>query len=70
MDKYVKAIAAFLGGLTPGAVVGILALFGVHMDAVTVGTLIGAVSPVLALLATWRAPANAVNTPPQILPGG
>ncbi len=61
MRNYVKAIAAFLGGITPGAVVGILALFGVHMDAVTVGTILGAVSPVLALIATWRAPAN---TPP------
>lgn len=59
MGKYVKAIAAFLGGITPGAAVGILALFGVDMDAVTVGTIIGAVSPILALIATWRAPANA-----------
>lgn len=70
MSKYIKAIAAFLGGITPAAVVGILAAFGVHMDAVTVGSILGAASPVLALLATWRAPANAVDAPPTIIPGG
>lgn len=58
MSKYIKAVAAFIGALTPGAVVGVLAVVGVRLDAATVGAAIGAAAPVLALIATWRAPAN------------
>lgn len=66
--KYIKAIAALVGGLTPAAVVGVLALFGVHLDASVVGGVLAAASPLLALLATWSAPANVVPAPAEPAP--
>lgn len=75
MKKYVKAIAALLGALTPGAVVGILAVFGVELDERVAAGIIGAAAPLLSLLATWRAPANApgaagASGPPRANSGG
>lgn len=60
MSRYSKAIAAFLGGLTPGVVIFILGL--VH---VTVAPTVAAgICTVCALIATTIAPANAAAKPP------
>jgi hypothetical protein len=61
MSRYVKAIGAVLGGLTPPAVIGLAHLFGWQLDLDTAAVLVGILSPLGAGLATWRAPAN---TPP------
>jgi hypothetical protein len=61
--KYSKAFLAALGGLTPAAVVGILALFHVQLDSGTVGTLLGVLAPLLATLATIVGPANQPQLP-------
>ena len=61
LAQYAKAIAALLGGLTPAVIVGILALFGVHIDP----TLAAGICAVAAMVATILAPANAPKpTPP------
>jgi hypothetical protein len=65
-QRYRKAVAAGLGALTPGPLVGILALIGVHMDAVTAGTIIGVLSPLVALVATAKAKANATDASPSV----
>lgn len=59
MYRYVKAVAALVGGLTPAAVVGALALFGVHLDPDHVVGLLAVTVPFLSALATALAPANA-----------
>lgn len=58
LAKYTKAIAAFVGGLTPAMVLAVLALFGVQPSAETVATVLGGVSPLVSLVATVAAPAN------------
>lgn len=68
MSRYSKAIAALLGGLTPAVVVGVLALFGVHVDP----TLAAGICTACGAIATYLAPANAAKpaTPPPTLPQG
>lgn len=61
MSRYAKAIAALLGGLTPAAVMGILALVGVHIDPIVAAGICTA----LATVATIIAPAN---TPVKLTP--
>lgn len=56
--KYAKGILALIGGLTPAAVVGALALFEVHLDLGTVTALLGGLSPILAGLLTILGPRN------------
>lgn len=56
--KYAKAILAALGGLTPAFVVGVLALFGVNLEAETVAALLGGLAPLLATLGVLVGPAN------------
>lgn len=64
LRKYTKAVLAAVGGLTPAAVVGLLALFRVHLDLGTVTTLLGVLSPLLATLGVAVGPANAVQVGP------
>jgi len=52
--QFAKAIAAFVGGLTPAAVVALLALFGVHLSVEVVAPILGALSPLLAALGAYR----------------
>lgn len=52
--QYSKAIAAFLGALTPTIVIVILSLFNVHVDP----ALAAGICTVAAWLATVIAPAN------------
>jgi len=59
VTRYVKAIAALIGGLTPAIVVGILALLGVRIDP----TLAAGICAVLAMVATVIAPANVPKPP-------
>lgn len=56
--KYAKALAAFVGGLTPGALVGLAALAGVDMDPATAAAIVAALAPLTALIATVVGPAN------------
>lgn len=62
--KYAKGLLALIGGLTPAAVVGALALFDVRLDLGTVTALLGGLSPVLAGLLTILGPRN-VEIPPE-----
>jgi len=55
--RYSKALAALLGTLTPGAVLALLGLFGVHVDS----TVAMAIVTVLGFLSTILAPANAAK---------
>jgi hypothetical protein len=57
--RYRKAFAAAIGGLTPAAVVFLLALFGVHVDP----TVASAICAVLATANTARAKPNAPKLP-------
>lgn len=59
--KYAKAIAAILGGLTPAAVVGILAVFHVNVSQELIAEIYAVGGPVLAGLFTARGPANKVE---------
>ena len=61
MYKYIKAIAAFLGGLTPLVVAGVLSVLRVPVDPTTVVTWASVASPILATIATFWAPANATE---------
>lgn len=54
MNRYAKAIAALLGGLTPAIVMVILGFVGVHVDPVVAA----GICTVLATVATIIAPAN------------
>lgn len=56
--KYAKAILAAVFGLSPAVVVGILALFRVHVDQDTVTWLLGVLSPVLGTLGVAVGPKN------------
>jgi hypothetical protein len=60
--RYAKAIGALIGGITPAILIGILAAFGVHIDA----TVAAGICTVLATVATYLAPANT----PAPLPAG
>jgi hypothetical protein len=62
MRRYAKAFLALAGGLTPAALVGILALAGVHVDP----TVMGGICTALAAAAVRFGPANA--PPPQADP--
>jgi hypothetical protein len=59
MYRYIKALAGFVGGVSPWTVVGILTVLHVHMDTTQVVTVAALASPVLGLLATVFAPKNA-----------
>jgi hypothetical protein len=59
--RYAKAIAALLGGLSPIAIVGFLALFHVGLDATLVTEVLAIASPLAATLATAAGPANKVD---------
>ena len=64
--KYIKGILAAIFGLSPAAVVGILALFKIHVDETTVTYLIGILSPILATLGVVVGPKNqAPESEPQ-----
>ena len=56
--RYAKAILAAVFGLSPVAVVGILAAFGVNLDVNTVAAILGGLSPLLAALGVAVGPAN------------
>lgn len=56
--KYAKAILAAAFGLSPAAVVGLLAAFGVHLDVATVAAVLGSLSPLLAAAGVAVGPAN------------
>lgn len=66
-----KTTAAVWGTLTPPAVVGVLALAGVHIDTATALLILGVGTAVLAPAAVYRAKANepapggALETPPD-----
>ena len=66
LAQYSKAIAALLGALTPAAIVGVLALFGIHVDTAVVATAM----TIVAGVATLLAPANAPKpvAPPAVPP--
>ncbi|MFB9687719.1 hypothetical protein [Amycolatopsis plumensis] len=53
-----KTTAAVWGTLTPPAVVGVLALAGVHIDTATAVLILGVGTAVLAPAAVYRAKAN------------
>lgn len=56
--KYAKAVLAAAFGLSPAAVVGLLAAFGVHLDVNTVAAVLGGLSPLLAAFGVAVGPAN------------
>lgn len=56
--KYAKAILAAAFGLSPAAVVGLLAAFGVHLDVYTVAAILGGLTPLLAAAGVAVGPAN------------
>lgn len=56
--KYAKAVLAAVFGLSPAAVVGLLAAFDVHLDVHTVAAILGGLSPLLAALGVAIGPAN------------
>jgi uncharacterized membrane protein len=58
IQRYTKAILAAVFGLSPAAVVGLLAAFGVHLDVDTVAALLGGLSPLLAAFGVAVGPAN------------
>lgn len=64
--KYIKAILAAVFGLSPAAVVGILALAKIHVDETTVTYLIGILSPILATLGVAVGPANKTKAPAPV----
>lgn len=61
--KYAKAVLAAVFGLSPAAVVGVLALFKVHVDEGTVTWLLGVLSPVLGVLGVAVGPKNKEPVP-------
>ncbi len=61
MYKYIKAVAAFLGGLSPLALAGILAVLRVPVDPATAVTWAAVAAGPLSLAATYFAPANAAE---------
>lgn len=64
MRRYVKAVAALLGGITPPVLLGIAHLVGWDLPTDTAVLLVGILSPLIASVATWGAPANTVSTVP------
>lgn len=66
VERFAKAFWGAAGALTPAAAVGVLALFGVHLDAVTVAGLLGLLSPLLGTAAVVAAPANTPKPPPAV----
>lgn len=56
--RYAKAIAALVGGLTPAAVMGFLALFGVSVPQEVITKVLATVSVAGASIGVAVAPAN------------
>ncbi|AIG78475.1 Putative membrane protein [Amycolatopsis japonica] len=63
LGEYAKAILALVFGLSPAAVVGVLALFGVSLDEATVTAVLVGLSPLVAALGVAVGPANKPKTP-------
>ncbi|MEV6898353.1 hypothetical protein [Amycolatopsis sp. NPDC051372] len=66
LRKYAKAVLAEVGGLTPGLVVGVLALFHVDIDATTAATVVAVASPILAAIGIAAGPANKPPAPKEL----
>jgi hypothetical protein len=58
VERYAKAILAGLFSLSPAVVVGVLTLFGVHIDAGVVAALLGVLGPLLGVAGVAVGPAN------------
>jgi hypothetical protein len=69
-EKYAKAWLAALFGLSPAVVVGVLALFGVHIEAATWAALLGVLGPVLAVAGVVVGPANKTDPTPILVISG
>lgn len=62
-----KTVAAVWSTLTPPAVVGVLALLGVHIDVATAVLILGVGTALLTPAAVYRAKANeTAPTPPNL----
>jgi hypothetical protein len=59
MYRYIKAVSAFVGSVSPWTVVGVLTVLHVHVDTTQVVTVAALASPILGTLATLAAPKNA-----------
>lgn len=59
MYRYIKALAGFVGGISPWTALGILTVLHVHVDLNLVVTIAALSSPILGTLATVLAPKNA-----------
>lgn len=57
-EKYAKGWLAALFGLSPAAAVGVLALFGVHIPAGVVASLLGLLGPLLGVAGVVVGPEN------------
>lgn len=66
--KYMKTVLALIGGLSPAAVIGALALFNVHVDSEVITAILAAVSPLLAALGVAVGPANKTPEVPPVDP--
>ena len=66
--RYAKLVAALVGGLSPAAVIGVLALFNVHVDSDQVTAILAAASPLLAALGVAVGPANKPPEPASVDP--
>jgi hypothetical protein len=58
VERYAKALLAGFFALSPAAVVGVLVLFGVHIDAGVVAALLGVLGPLLGVAGVAVGPAN------------
>jgi hypothetical protein len=68
-SRYVKAVAALLGGITPSVLIVIAQYAGLNLSPDTATLLAAILTPIFAAVATWRAPANqAPPAPPAPLP--
>lgn len=64
VERYAKALLAGFFALSPAAVVGVLVLFGVHIDAGVVAALLGVLGPVLGVAGVAVGPANKTQVDP------
>lgn len=65
LAPYAKAVGAFLGGLTPAVLIGVLAVVHVSIDP----TLAAALCTVLAAVGAYIAPSNkSVSAPAPVTP--
>jgi hypothetical protein len=58
MRRYIKAILAAGGALTPATVAAVFSLFGVDLDFQSLVVLLASVSPITAAIAVGFGPAN------------